>query len=204
MKYPSVNRQKTVGVLALQGGYDAHIRHLNTLGLSFRKLRDVSDFNGLDGLIIPGGESSVMLNLIERRGLRDALLKVIDQGLPTLVTCAGMILLAEQAYLDISRQITQASYQRIGISIVRNGWGRQIESGFKKVDIIPGHLDADHCQMMFVRAPRIVSVRENVTTIGTVNGEPVWVNQGSIHALSGHPELTSSNAVHRDVFSSLL
>ena len=193
-------KAKTIGVLALQGAYDSHIRHLVSLGLSARKVRDAHDLEGLDGLVLPGGESSVMLTLIERRGLLEPLTTLIDRGVPVLATCAGLILLAEKAYADPSRSREQRSLKRLSVTVERNGWGRQIESGLRVIDIREDLKSVEPTEMMFVRAPKIIAVNSNIEIIGTLNGEPVWVRQGSIHAMCGHPELSDDPWVHRQCF----
>ena len=192
---------KIIGVLALQGAYDAHIRHLVSLGLSTRKIKDACDLEGLGGLVLPGGESSVMLTLIERRRLLEPLTALIDRGLPVLATCAGLILLAEKAYSDASHSYEQRSLNRLSVTIERNGWGRQIESGLRHVDIKSDLKGARSMGMMFVRAPKIVEVSDNVEVLGTLSGEPVWVRQGQIHAMCGHPELGEDSWVHRLCFT---
>ena len=191
---------KTIGVLALQGAYDAHIRHLDLLGLSTRKIRDARDLEGLDGLVLPGGESSVMLTLIERRGLLEPLTALIDRGLPVLATCAGLILLAEKAYADSSHGHEQRSLNRLSVTVERNGWGRQIESGLRHVDIKSDLRGECSMQMMFVRAPKIVEVSGDVEVLGRLSGAPVWVRQGPIHAMCGHPELGEDSWVHHLCF----
>ena len=202
-----------VGVLALQGGYDAHITHLDQLNISSRKLRFSEDFDGVDGLILPGGESSVMLKLIERNGLKPTLINAINRGIPTLATCAGMILLAKTVYTNWSQTQTQDSLGILSVTVVRNGWGRQIESGLHTVKLDHVHtscflestrgLNHSSCQMMFVRAPRLLAVDKEVSICGRVVSEPVWVQQNHVHALCGHPELGDDPWVHRAVFKDL-
>lgn len=193
-------KDRVIGVLALQGAYDAHIRHLEVLGLRTRKIREPQDLRELDGLVLPGGESSTMLNLIERRGLAEPLLELIDRGAPVLATCAGLILLAETAYTDHSRRDEQTSFKRLSVTVERNGWGRQIASGLKSVKLKTPLGERETMKMMFIRAPKIIAKQSDVEVIGAVEGEPVWVRQGAIHAMCGHPELGGDSSVHRLCF----
>ena len=152
-----------MGVLALQGGYDAHIRHLTKLKIPSKKLRNSEDFEGISGLILPGGESSVMLKLIERSGLKPSIVDLINQGIPTLATCAGVILLAKTVYTCSQQNQTQDSLGLLSVAVIRNGWGRQIKSGLQTVQMdyskTSFFLNSSQksktqpfCKMMFVRA----------------------------------------------------
>lgn len=194
--------ERVIGVLALQGAYDAHVRQLEALGLRTRKLRDRHDFDGLGGLVLPGGESSVMLNLIARRGLAEPILKLVDSGVPVLATCAGLILLADAVYTDHERRDKQVSFHRLAVTVERNGWGRQIASGVKSVQLKAPLEGREEVEMMFIRAPKIIALQRDVEVLGAVEGDPVWVRQGSIHAMCGHPELSDDLSVHRLCFAS--
>ena len=202
-----------VGVLALQGGYDAHIQHLTQLKIPSKKVRSPEDLQGISGLVLPGGESSVMLKLIERSGLRKPLVDQINQKIPILATCAGVILLAKTVYTNSHRTQRQDSLGLLSVTVVRNGWGRQIKSGVQTVEIeetqdtsssiSEQRLKSPSCEMMFIRAPRLIAVDRQVSIYGRVSSEPVWVKQGHIHALCGHPELGNDPWIHRFVFKQL-
>jgi 5'-phosphate synthase pdxT subunit len=167
-----------VGVLALQGGFDAHARALAAAGLAARLVRTPADLDGLDGLILPGGESGVMVRLLQRHGLWRPLAALTD--IPVLATCAGLILAARTV------APAQPSLGWLDIGVVRNGWGRQVDS-----------FEADG--KVFIRAPRIVTVGPGVEVLERVGGEPVLLRQGRVTGAAYHPEL-ADGALHRDVF----
>jgi 5'-phosphate synthase pdxT subunit len=178
----------TVGVLALQGGYHAHARMLEGLGHRTRLVRDGQALVDLDGLVLPGGESSTHLKLIDRFGLQAPLDRFIETGRPVLVTCAGLILAAR----EVSHP-SQRSFGWLDISVRRNGWGRQLDS-FEAV------ADGQENPLIFIRAPRIESVGPEVEVLLTFEGEPIMVRQGHVTGAAFHPELTRDPGLHRDVF----
>lgn len=180
----------TIGVLALQGAFAEHIRVLATLpGVEAKEIRNRADFDaGLSGLIIPGGESTVMAKLLVDLGLLEPIREAVRNGLPVFGTCAGMILLAGD--------VEGSPAERIGhmdIKVKRNAYGRQLDS----FDTVSSFADCPDYPMVFIRAPGLVGVGENVETLAEVNGKPVAVRQGNMLATAFHPELTGDNRVHR-------
>lgn len=184
---------RTVGVLALQGDVREHVSTLENLAVSSRLVRRVHDLDGLDGLIIPGGESTTISHLVVTSGLREPLQKLIDDGFPVFGTCAGLIMLSSEV---LDGRNDQWSFAALDVAVRRNGYGRQIASFETPIVIaergtVPG---------VFIRAPRIVRYGPAVSVIATHDhgdGEhPVLVRQGSAWGSSFHPELTSDVLVH--------
>ena len=184
---------RTVGVLALQGDVREHVATLDNLGASSRPVRRVGDLDGLDGLIIPGGESTTISHLLVTSGLREPLQQLIDDGFPVFGTCAGLIMLASEV---LDGRSDQWSFAVLDVAVRRNGYGRQIAS-FETPIVIHGNGTVPG---VFIRAPRIVRCGPEVTVIATHDhgdGEhPVLVRQGSAWGCSFHPELTSDVLVH--------
>lgn len=180
---PLEPRAPVVGVLALQGGFEAHERVLARLGASAREVRVPADLEGLDALVLPGGESTVMTLGIEREGLGEPLRTLAAAGTPILGTCAGMIML-DRAHLGILDALAE-----------RNAFGRQLhsfEADFE-VDGVPG----GPVHAIFIRAPWISECGTEVSVLAEVDGHPVAIRQGSILALAFHPELTGEDRLHR-------
>lgn len=178
-----------IGVLAVQGAFEAHARVLAGVGVEPRLVRAAADLTQLDGMILPGGESTVQLSLLERLELEQPLLAWIARGLPVLATCAGVILLARHV-----TQPVQRSFGLVDISVQRNGFGRQLDSFEARAD------DSD-LPLVFIRAPRIVEVGAGVRVLARHQGEPVLVRQHNITCATFHPELTDDDRVHRQVFA---
>ena len=153
-----------------------------------REVRTAADLTGLDGLVLPGGESSTMLKLIGFSGLWDALDGFVRGGAPVLATCAGMILAAR----GVSGP-AQASFGWLDIDVARNAWGRQVHS-FEAV------ADEGGVRLVFIRAPRIERLGPAVEVLYRFSGEPIAVRQGAIVAASFHPELADEPALHRLAF----
>jgi pyridoxal 5'-phosphate synthase pdxT subunit len=171
-----------VGVLALQGDFEAHARLLHRLGARAREVRVPSDLVGLDALVLPGGESTVMTLGIEREGLGDPLRELAAAGTPMLGTCAGMIML-DRDHLGILDIVAQ-----------RNAFGRQLRSFEADLDIdgIPG----DPVHAVFIRAPWAAETGPGVEVLAEIDGHPVAVRQGRIVAISFHPELSGEARLH--------
>ena len=172
----------TVGVLALQGDFEAHARVLESLGAQSRLVRTVADLQGLDGLVIPGGESTTMTLGIEREGLAKPLRDLIGAGTPTLGTCAGLIML-DRDHLDL-----------LDMRAERNAFGRQVKSFESDIDL-EGLGDGFHG--VFIRAPWVAEHGDGVEVLAEVDGHPVAVRQGNILAVAFHPELTDDRRLHR-------
>jgi 5'-phosphate synthase pdxT subunit len=172
-----------VGILALQGGFEAHERVLKRLGAATRQVRVPADLEGLDALVLPGGESTVMTLGIEREGLKQPLCELAAAGTPILGTCAGMIML-DRAHLGI-----------LDVLAERNAFGRQLHS-FEASFEVDG-VDGGPVHGIFIRAPWIAEHGDDVSVLAAVDGHPVAVRQGRILALSFHPELTGEDRLHR-------
>lgn len=177
-----------VGVLAVQGGFAAHLRRLSELGFDARPVRYPEELTALDGLVLPGGESTTQLDLCGRLGLFDALDDLVRRGAPVLATCAGLILAAKGALP------AQRSFGWLDVDICRNAYGSQLDS-FAARD------DAGVMPLVFIRAPRITRVGEGVAVLATHLGDPVLVRQGNVTGATFHPELTEYRALHRACFS---
>jgi 5'-phosphate synthase pdxT subunit len=178
-----------IGILALQGGYTAHAKVLNHLGVPFSYIRQASELAKVQGLILPGGESSTALKFLQEEGLFTSLQTAAKNGLPLFGTCAGAILMAEQV---TSPQ--QASLGLIDITIARNAYGRQLASG---VAYGSCKLKVDLLEMVFIRAPRIIEVGPDVEVIAQYDNQPVCVQQHQHLLTTFHPELTSDATLHR-------
>ena len=178
-----------IGVLALQGDFALHTAALRRCGVEAVEIRKPEQLDGLDGLVMPGGESTTLLKLMEEWGFVPALEKFHGAGKPIFGTCAGLILLAREV-----ENPTQFSLGFIDLGVERNGYGRQRESFAEE-----GVVDVDGprpFEMVFIRAPRIRRVGSGVTTLASRGEEPVMVRQGAVLAATFHPELTNDPAVH--------
>jgi 5'-phosphate synthase pdxT subunit len=167
-------------VLALQGGFEAHARALEELGARTRIVRVPADLDGLDGLVIPGGESTTMTLGIERERLAEPLREFVRSGRPTLGTCAGLIML-DRGHLGL-----------LDVSVQRNAFGRQVSSFEAELDF-----DGEPLHAIFIRAPWVEEVGDDVEVLAEVDGHPVAVRQGNVLAVAFHPELTEERRVHR-------
>jgi 5'-phosphate synthase pdxT subunit len=176
-----------VAVLALQGAFDAHVRALGDLGHDAFEARTAAALDGADGLVLPGGESTVMLRLLDRFDLERPLSEVVRSGRPVLATCAGVILLARAV-----RRPAQRSLALLDVAVARNAWGRQVASFEATGD--------RGTPMTFIRAPRIVEVGPRARVLETLSGEPVLVRDANVTGATFHPELTPDRAVHRAAF----
>jgi 5'-phosphate synthase pdxT subunit len=174
-----------VGVLALQGGFAAHARVLRALGAEVREVRTPADLEGLDGLVMPGGESTTMTLGVEREGLADPLRAFHAEGRPILGTCAGLILL-DRGHLGLMDIVAE-----------RNAFGRQLHS-FEE-DLRFPDLEGEPVRAVFIRAPWIREHGPAVEVLAEVDGHPVAARQGSLLALSFHPELGDDRRLH-DLF----
>jgi 5'-phosphate synthase pdxT subunit len=178
----------TIGVLALQGAYEAHAQTLRHLGATPKLVRLPSDLNGIDGLIMPGGESTTMLKFLEQRGFFDVLRDFVHTT-PTFGTCAGVILLAK----DVTHP-AQKSLGALDVTVERNAYGRQIDSSILHAE---SKLPGDPLEMVFIRAPRIIRTGEGVETLARRDDHPVLVREGHLLAATFHPELGHDTRVHQ-------
>ena len=177
-----------VGVLALQGAFARHIEALARSGASTREVRQPKHLDGLDALVIPGGESSTISKLLDSSGLRPMVQDLLDAGLPVFGTCAGMILLAS-AVLD--GRSDQASFGAIDMAVRRNGYGRQINS-FEADLAIPA-IGESPFRAVFIRAPKVESVGDGVEVLAAVEGVPVLCKQGAVLVAA----LTDDHRLHQ-------
>lgn len=172
----------TIGVLALQGDFAAHVRVLRELGADPREVRVPADLDGLDGLVIPGGESTTMTLGIEREGLAEPLRAFAATGAPVLGTCAGLIML-DRAHLGI-----------LDARAERNAFGRQVRSF--EADLAIEGIEGEPVRAVFIRAPWVAEHGEGVRVLAEVDGHPVAVQQDNLLAISFHPELTGERRLH--------
>ena len=177
-----------IGVLALQGAFAAHSDCLASIGVQSVEVRTPEQLNSVDALLMPGGESSTMSQLLESSGLFDPISTRIADGMPVFGTCAGMILLASEI---LDGRSDQRSFSAIDISVRRNAFGRQVDSFESAIKSSVGDF-----QGIFIRAPRIERVGDEVEVLGSINNEPVLVRQGNVLAASFHPELSNDARLH--------
>lgn len=180
----------TIGVLALQGAYRAHAQKLAELGVATRDVRTPEHLDGVDALVMPGGESTTMSRLLTSSGLFDQIKARASDGMALFGTCAGMILLATEV---LDGRPDQRSFGAIDLTVRRNGYGRQLDSFETELDVAdlerPFH-------GVFIRAPRVTSVGPAVDVLASVGDDPVLVRQGRIMAAAFHPELTADPRLH--------
>lgn len=178
-----------IGVLALQGDFDAHRKRLQELGAEVLLVKKPEQLDAIDGLIIPGGESSTFLNLLGEEGLQK--LKEFIQIKPTFGTCAGAILLAKEV-----ENPQQKGLGAIDITIRRNAYGRQVDSSIREGKLLHAASDPD-VEMVFIRAPLIERTGPRVEILATEGKDPVMVREGNAMAATFHPELGDDTRIHR-------
>jgi pyridoxal 5'-phosphate synthase pdxT subunit len=169
-----------VGVLALQGGFEAHAKALAELGAEVREVRTSSDLDDLDALVIPGGESTTITLGLQRESLTEPLVEFVRSGKPVLGTCAGMIML-DREHLGV-----------LDIGVRRNAFGRQLAS-FEAELMFEG----EPLEAVFIRAPWVEEAGPEVEVLAEVDGHPVAVRQGNVLAVAFHPELTEERRLHQ-------
>ena len=181
-------KRPRIGVLAIQGDYAAHAAALAGAGSDPVEVRKPEELDGLDGLVLPGGESTTMLKFLEKRGFFEALRAYCSQK-PVFGTCAGSILLA--------REVAHPKQRSLGVLdalVERNAYGRQIDSAILEAETtLPG----GPLEMVFIRAPRIAKVGPNVEVLARREGFPTLVRQGHVMAATFHPELSEDRRVHK-------
>ena len=181
------NDAVTIGVLALQGAFDVHAKRLEELGAVVRLVRKPEELAGLDGLVIPGGESTTFLKNLERVGFYDRLEAFVKTH-PVFGTCAGCILMANEVMNP-----PQKSFAVLDVAVERNAYGRQNDSVILNEETsLPG----GPLEMVFIRAPRISRVGKDVEVMATRDGHPTLVREGRLLAATFHPELTEDPRVH--------
>ena len=179
-----------VGVLALQGDFDAHRRRLEELGAEVVLIKKAEQLDEIDGLVIPGGESGTFLKLLGEAGFEK--LKEFVRLKPTFGTCAGAILLAK----DVENP-AQTGLGAIDIGVRRNAYGRQIDSSIREGRLVLGNSGGSPLEMVFIRAPKIERVGPGVEVIATEGTDPVAVRQGRVMASTFHPELSDDTRMHQ-------
>jgi 5'-phosphate synthase pdxT subunit len=172
-----------IGVLAIQGDFEAHAGVLVRLGAEARIVRTPADLEGLDALVIPGGESTTMTLGIEREGLAEPLRELVRSGVPTLGTCAGLIML-DREHLGL-----------LDVTARRNAFGRQVQS-FEADLELAGMNGGGPLRAVFIRAPWVDEYGEDVEVLAEIEGHPVAVRQGNILGVAFHPELTDDERIH--------
>lgn len=184
-------RGAKVGVVALQGAVRPHLEALADLGATGVEVRTPADLEGVEAVVIPGGESTTISKLLDSSGLRLPLAERLAGGLPALGTCAGMILLAE---VVLDGRPDQASFGAVDIDVRRNAFGRQRESFEADLDVtgLPG----GPLHAVFIRAPVVERAGPGVEVLATFGGRPVLVRQGPVIVSSFHPELTDDRRLH--------
>ncbi len=180
-----------VGVLALQGDVLEHLRALRRAGARAVRVRRPRDLQGLDGIVVPGGESTTIGRLLGISGLLGPLRERVEAGLPVFGTCAGMILLSDR----LAQDREQPRIGGLHVTTRRNAFGRQVDSFEADLDV--DGLDGGPVHAVFIRAPWIESAEEEVEVLAEVDGHPVLVAQGDLLAAAFHPELTSDDRLHR-------
>ena len=182
-----------IGVLALQGDFDAHRRRLEELGAQVVLVKKPEQLDEIDGLVIPGGESGTFLKLLGPAGFEK--LKQFVRLKPTFGTCAGAILLASEV-----ENPPQAGLGALNIRVRRNSYGRQIDSSIREGKLVrdlDGRLNVSPLEMVFIRAPKISHLGEEVEVLATEGNDPVVVRQGSALAATFHPELSDDPRIHQ-------
>jgi pyridoxal 5'-phosphate synthase pdxT subunit len=177
-----------IGILAVQGDFEAHAEMLAGMGVETVEVRTREDLEGCDGLILPGGESTTQLQFLQEEGLYDAIKKFAAEGKAIFGTCAGAILLATEV-----KNPNQESLGLLDMTVLRNGYGRQVHS-----DVVsgPSTLKTEPLEMVFIRGPVIERVGPSVEVLAEYSGKPALVQKGRVMAAAFHPELTTDTTVH--------
>jgi pyridoxal 5'-phosphate synthase pdxT subunit len=182
---------RRVGVLALQGDFEAHARALAAHHVAAVEVRTPDDLAGVAGLVLPGGESTTMWTLMKEDGLAERLVEVVRGGLPVLATCAGVILAAREV-----RSPEQPSLNLLDAVVERNAYGRQVDSAVVSLAVCaPEELGAREMEGVFIRAPRVLEVGPEVRVLARRGQDPVLVRQDSLLAATFHPELSPASPV---------
>ena len=201
---PIAGLRPRVGVLALQGAFAAHQQRLQALGVDAPSVRTPDDLVGLDGIVLPGGESTTMSHLLTTSGLFDELKGLLVDGLAVFGTCAGMILCATEVS---DARPDQRGFDLIDIAVRRNGYGRQLDSFEADLDIRAGHGAGGSVEppfrAVFIRAPLVERVGPDVEVIAEHEGVPVLVRDGRCTVAAFHPELTDDTRLHRAFVESI-
>jgi pyridoxal 5'-phosphate synthase pdxT subunit len=187
-----VSRTNRIGVLALQGDFEAHVLAITAVGGQAVEIRRIEQLRTIDGLILPGGESTVLLRLMGEYGFDQALPAYHETGGFLYGTCAGLILLAREVIGP-----PQRSLGLLNVTVRRNAYGRQVDSFVDTGSLRWNGGDPEPAEMVFIRAPRIEKLGEGVETIGELLGVPTLVRHGRIWGGTFHPELSKPFEIHR-------
>jgi 5'-phosphate synthase pdxT subunit len=179
-----------IGVLSLQGAFARHVERLRAIGATAIEVRTPEQLRAVDALVMPGGESTTMSNLLGSTELFDPIAERIDGGMPVFGTCAGMILLADKI---LDGRDDQKHFGVLDITVRRNGYGRQVDSFEADLQLSGTH--AFHG--VFIRAPRVEAIGPDVEVLASFDGDPVLVRQGTLLAACFHPELTDDVRLHQ-------
>jgi len=177
-----------IGILAIQGDFEAHAKVLERLGVEYVYVRTPEDLKDVDGLILPGGESTTHMKLLVETGLEKTIREMAAKGCALFGTCAGAILLARDV-----KGPEQKSLGLMDMTVVRNAYGRQLSSD---VFLLPTRLKDEPLEMVFIRAPLIEKIGAGVEVLAERDGKPVLVEQGRMMAATFHPELTEDTTIH--------
>lgn len=181
-----------VGVLALQGAFARHVEAIEELGATAVEIRKPEQLNGLDGLIIPGGESTTMAKLMTAFDLVEPLAELLADGLPVFGTCAGMILLSSHI---ADGHDDQLCFGVLDLSVKRNGYGRQIDSF--EIDLLVDEIGSQPIRAVFIRAPKVEKAGADVEVLAAIDDSPVLCRQGRALVTAFHPELTEDTRLHQ-------
>lgn len=184
-----------IGVLAIQGDFAAHKKMLERMGVKTVEVRNADQLAEVDGLIMPGGESTTMLKFLVEENLWKPISQYSQTGKPIFGTCAGAILLAREV-----KNPPQPSLNLIDIAIERNSYGRQVDSFITKVET---RFTDNAIEAVFIRAPKIQAIGQEVDVLATLENQPIFVRQNNVFAATFHPELTNDDRIHRLFIQSL-
>jgi 5'-phosphate synthase pdxT subunit len=189
-----------VGIVALQGAVALHAEALRALGAAPVEVRTPADLAGIEGLVLPGGESTTLSKLLESSGLFDAISELLADGMPAFGTCAGMILLAGEV---LDGRPDQRSFAAIDVSVRRNAFGRQVDSFETSlaIDWSGDGLAGGAFPAVFIRAPVVERVGEGVEVLARIDGHPVLCRQGDVLVAAFHPELSGDLRLHQHFLS---
>ncbi|GHU85538.1 pyridoxal 5'-phosphate synthase subunit PdxT [Bacteroidia bacterium] len=184
-----------VGILALQGAYQKHYDMVKSIGENAMFVRSIEDLSSIDAMILPGGESTTIGKLLDWYGLLNPLKQRIEAGMPTLGTCAGMIMLAKETENHQPNLL-----EVMDIKVERNAYGAQIESFETDIDVKGFY---SPFPAIFIRAPKITQIGDNVEVLAEHNGTPILIKERNIIAASFHPELTNDDRIHKLILSNI-
>jgi 5'-phosphate synthase pdxT subunit len=180
----------TIGVLALQGDFDAHLRMLKRCGVQAKEIRTAQQLQEVDGLVIPGGESTTIIKLMQRYGIDIVVQQRASEGMPVYGTCAGLIVLAR----EIEGYPQQPRLGLLDVAVARNAFGRQVDSF--EIDLPVPRLGEPPMRAVFIRAPYVTQTGPSVEVLASLDGKIVLVQQGNLLGSAFHPELTNDLRLH--------